>query len=70
MICTECNLAIPFYDEDVTVHVVYSDERGTERHCQHNPFGETDPAIVAILGSGDCAKKWKAKQPKEVTSVN
>jgi len=62
MRCTECHLAIPFYDEDVTVHVVYSDERGIEKRCHHHPFEEDDPAIIAILGSQVCATKWLSKQ--------
>jgi hypothetical protein len=67
MRCTDCHLAIPFYDEDITVHVVYSDERGTQRHCQHKPFDESDPAILAILGSQDCLAKWLSKQRGEVS---
>lgn len=58
MKCTECNEAIPFFEEDVTVRVVYSDGRGIEKHCHHNPFDETDPAILAILGSQDCTQRW------------
>ena len=62
MRCTECNLAIDFYGEDITVHVVYSDGRGIEKRCHHHPFEEDDPAIIAILGSQDCAEKWISKQ--------
>lgn len=62
MRCTECHLAIAFYDEDVTVRVVYSDGRGIEKHCQHSPFEEDDPAILAILGSKDCVEKWLRKR--------
>lgn len=58
MKCTECNEVIPFLEEDITVRVVYSDGRGIERHCHHNPFDETDPAILAILGSVDCVQRW------------
>lgn len=60
MKCTECDEVIPFYEEDVTVRVVYSDERGTEQHCHHNPFDESDKAIVAILGSRTCYDRWLA----------
>ena len=70
MRCTECYLAIPFYDEDITVHVVYSDGRGTEKHCQHNPFDEDDTAIVAVLGSQDCATKWLGKQRQRSSNVS
>lgn len=58
MKCTECSEAIPFYEEDVTVHVVYADGRGITKHCHHNPFNEADPAILAILGSQHCVQKW------------
>lgn len=61
MICTECNEVIPFED-DVTVRVVYSDGRGVESHCKHNPFDESDPAIIAILGSKDCFNQWTRQQ--------
>lgn len=62
MTCTECNETIPFHEEHIKVRVAYSDERGVEEHCPHNPFDEQDPAIVAILGSRDCAEKWLSKQ--------
>ena len=62
MKCTECNDAIPFEQEDVTVRVVYSDGRGIEKHCHHNPFDEDDPAILAILGSHECVTRWLSKQ--------
>ncbi len=65
MTCTECNEAIPFYDEDVTVRVVYSDGRGIEKHCHHSPFDETDPYILAVLGSQDCAQKWLIDRAKK-----
>lgn len=58
MKCTECGEAIPFFEEDITVHVVYSDGRGIERHCHHSPFDEADPTILAVLGSQDCVRKW------------
>ena len=32
MICTECNEPIPFYEQDVTVRVVYSDNRGVQNN--------------------------------------
>lgn len=67
MRCSECHLAIPFYDEDITVRVVYSDGRGIEKHCfDHMPFDEADPAITAILGSRECAVKWLSKEGKIV----
>jgi hypothetical protein len=60
----------PFQEEDITIHAVYSDGR-IRRVCRHvATFDEKDPAIVAILGSEDCYKKWLAKQPKEATSVH
>jgi hypothetical protein len=62
MKCTECNEPIPFYEEDVTVRVVYSDGRGIERHCHHGPFDETDPAVMAVLGSQDCLQRWLNKR--------
>jgi hypothetical protein len=36
--------------------------RGIEAHCHHNPFDETDPALVAILGSRECADRWITAQ--------
>ena len=58
MKCTECDEIILFYEEDVTVSVVYSDGRGIEKHCHHNPFDESDEAILAIFGSRDCLNRW------------
>jgi hypothetical protein len=62
MRCAECHLAIDFYGEDITVRVVYSDERGIEKHCQHSPFNEDDSAILAVLGSAVCTQKWLRKR--------
>lgn len=62
MTCTECNQPIPFHEEHIKVTVIYSDDRGEQQHCPHDPFNEKDPAIVAILGSRDCAEKWHSKQ--------
>lgn len=64
MRCAECHLAIPFYDEDITIHVVYSDGRPIRRLCHHVDFDETDPAIVALLGSGIVRKNGSAKTNK------
>jgi hypothetical protein len=58
MRCTECLEEIPFYAEDITVRVVYSDGRGIEKHCHHTMFDESDPAIIAVLGSQDCLLRW------------
>lgn len=69
MKCTECDEAIPF-EEDVSVHVAYSDGRGVQRHCKHNPFDETDPAILAVLGSHECLDRWQRQQFMEQANVN
>lgn len=69
MKCTVCDGPIPFYEEDVTVNVVYSDERGTMRHCHHNPFNEEDAAILAILGSSECLDRWNRQQIMEQSNV-
>jgi hypothetical protein len=64
MTCTECNESILFQEEDITVHAVYSDGR-IRRVCHHvASFDETDPTIIAILGSEDCAEKWLEKNPQ------
>lgn len=70
MRCAECHLAIPFYDEDITIHVVYSDGRPIRRLCHHVDFDETDPAIVAFLGSQDCAEKCLSKNQQAAESTN
>lgn len=57
MTCTECEEAIPFYEEDVTVRVVFRDGHVEER-CQHRPFDENDAGITAILGSRDCFLRY------------
>lgn len=67
MICTQCDAEIPFTVEDVTVWVVWADGR-FELRCHHNPFDQTDPTVVAILGSKTCAEQWFADhevKPKE-----
>lgn len=61
MICTECNEAIPFFEEDITVHVVFNDGR-VEARCHHRPFDENDADIVAILGSRDCYQRYVQTQ--------
>jgi hypothetical protein len=59
MKCTECDEPIRFVEEDGTVFVIYSGNPPViEQHCHHNPFDETDPTILAILGSEDCTRKW------------
>ena len=68
MKCTECNEPIPFFDEDITVSVVYSDGRGIERNCHYSPFEESDPMIVAVLGSLDCLQKWTARDGQQVST--
>ena len=60
MICTQCKDPIPFED-DISVRVVRKDG-SFEQHCKHNPFDETDPSIVAILGSVDCYERWRKEQ--------
>ena len=68
MTCTECSQPIPFEEEHIKVRVFYSDERGVEEHCPHDPFDEEDPAILGIFGSKSCAEKWLSRQGD--TSVN
>lgn len=70
MRCAECHLAISFYDEDITIHVVYSDGRPIRRLRHHVDFDETDSAIIALLGSQDCARKWLSKHPQATESTN
>lgn len=61
MICTECKDTIPFYEEDVTVRVVFKDGH-VEPRCHHRPFDENDPGIVAILGSLACFERYTQRQ--------
>jgi hypothetical protein len=63
MICTECKDLIPFYEEDVTVHVVFKDGH-VEARCHHRPFDENDPDIAAILGSRNCLERYEQRQPQ------
>ena len=69
MRCTQCHLAIDFWGEHVTVTVLYRDGH-REKHCQHDPFDENDPNIVAIFGSRSCAAEWQERQPQESQSIN
>jgi hypothetical protein len=57
MICAVCKDPIPFFDEHVVVKVVYEDGR-VNVHCQHRPFDESDPAIIAVIGSQDCYDRF------------
>lgn len=62
MKCTECNESIAFQEEDITIRAVYSDGR-IRLVCRHVPsFDETDPSIIAILGSLDCYERWISKR--------
>jgi len=61
MICTECKGVIPFYEEDATVHVVFTDGH-VEARCHHRPFDENDASVVAVLGSRDCFERYTQRQ--------
>lgn len=69
MICTECNQAIPFYEEDITVHVVFKDGH-VEHRCHHRPFDDKDAGILAILGSRDCFERYAQRAALSATISN
>jgi len=57
MRCTNCNLEVAPHS---TLLVVYKHPDGVlfSWKCEHFPFDETDPNIMAILSSADCSLDW------------